>query len=725
MMKRFIFLILSISLILPFSVRGASAFVPESEMKAGLLQMLADFMPYATSLYTDAPDNSKGEKLGYFRANSAGQSNEDGVRTNADMAMVCAMVCEYGPGRVTLPEGLDYDSIRSMARKALAYGYSTHKANALAKCTDGRNWGSVSEADHVWESSLWTMSLAMASHFLKSDLTKEQKKLIYNMVKAECDYELERDIPAGYSRGDTKAEENGWEANVLACALGLYPNDRLAKKWFDRLRGFAINSYSIATDADDHTMIDPDRDKVTVADLYVGPCLFPDYTLQNHGYFHTSYQNVVMQELGESALVLQLFQGKKPKWRTNALMHNNSEVMTKVLAQLALADGELAMPNGNDWSMFLFDQITSYTTAACYLRDPDALMLENLAYKAIKSRQKTTPDGSWLMHSDIGPRRMGVQAHRVMMTYLMHDMASTADLEPTAWEDFRASVSEAKVFECQDIVRASTPDRFSIFSWSKGLRSYTGYFVPNDPDIAKIVVPYKAHNTGNILGWTVLDSCRTNAAADGECRFALRGDAYAAQGSLLCDDKSLRHDFAIYSTPGNAVMYLYRVTALKPSTLKHECGGVLAISVDPWLKDSRTLHSSEGEFTSDGAEPRTFTSPWVNVDNAIGVTVTGAAPLMRFGDKGISNSVGIARLIPVYTDTERALAEGEIVGSRGIAYYSGIDAATTATLAASTVDISDQLPEGWAGMTVQDPDGTKYALITNFRDEPIFLTLGK
>ena len=31
--------------------------------------------------------------------------------------------------------------------------------------------------------------------------------------------------------------------------------------------------------------------------------------------------------------------------------------MKEVLNWLALADGELAMPNGNDWSLFLYDQI--------------------------------------------------------------------------------------------------------------------------------------------------------------------------------------------------------------------------------------------------------------------------------------------------------------------------------------------------------------------------------
>lgn len=722
MIRRFVCLLMFAAIVCP-RLRAEGGFVAESEMKAGLLQMLADFMPYAASLYVDAPDNAEGESCGYFRANSAGASNEDGVRTNADMAMVCAMVCEYGPARMTLPQGLDFDTLRSMASKALTYGYSTHKANRLAPCTDGRHWGSVSVADHSWESSLWTMSLALASHFLRDDLTDAQKQRIYNMVKAECDYELERDIPWGYAGGDTKAEENGWEANVLACALGLYPDDPMAERWFDRLRRFAVNSYSIDTDADDRTVIDPDRDSATVADLHAGPCLFPDYTLQNHGYFHTSYQNVVMQELGESALALALLQGDKPKWRTNALMHNCPEVMSHVLAQLALADGELAMPNGNDWSMFLFDQITSYSTAACLLRDPNALMLENLAYKAIKSRQQTTPDGSWLMHSDIGPRRMGVQAHRVMMTYLMHALAPTASLTPTDWADFRQSVSTARVFDCQDIVKANTPERFSIFSWSEGLRSYTGYFVPNDPEIAKIAVPYKAHNTGNIIGWTALDSLPTNAAANGECRFGVRGDAYAVQGSLLCDDGALRHDFAIYSTPGNAVLYLYRITALRDATLRHHHGGPLAISVDPWLGESRTLHSDGADITTDGSEPLAISSNWVNVDNATGVTVAGPTPTMRFGDKQLSNSISMTILTPVYTDESRRIAPGDIVAERGIVYYSGIDAATTAALAPKTADISHLLPDGWAGMTATDPDGTRYALITDFTSEPIFLKL--
>ncbi len=70
----------------------------------------------------------------------------------------------------------------------------------------------------------------------------------------------------------------------------------MAPKWFERLREFAINSYSHKDDAHNTTVIDPHYDKKTVADLYKGQNLFDDfYTLQNHNFFHTSYQNVVIQ----------------------------------------------------------------------------------------------------------------------------------------------------------------------------------------------------------------------------------------------------------------------------------------------------------------------------------------------------------------------------------------------------------------------------------------------
>ena len=247
--------------------------------------------------YIEVGENGLGELCGAFKGENTMGSNEQGVRHNADFSMICAFLTKYARGKIHLPNGITWDELEQMARRSLAFAYSTHKANRLRRCADGRYWGSTSAQDYVWESSLWAFSVAYSAFFQWDKLDAGARRCVENLLKAECNYELQRTIPVGYV-GDSKAEENGWEADILAATLGLFPNDSLAPQWFERLRSFAVNSYSQVSDAHNHTVIDPHFDAKTIADLYLGPNLYDDYTLQNHNFFHTSYQNVVIQELG-------------------------------------------------------------------------------------------------------------------------------------------------------------------------------------------------------------------------------------------------------------------------------------------------------------------------------------------------------------------------------------------------------------------------------------------
>lgn len=704
-----------------------SAFVPEAEMKADLMQMLCDFTTYIVKDYKAcAAPNSLGETCGCFMGENTMGGNEQGVRPNADLSMICAFLSKYGPtSGATLPEGITWAQLEDLAQKTLVFAYSTHKANRLKVCAGGSYWGSTSKDDHVWESSLWAMSVAYSAFFQWDRLTEAQRGYIYAMLKAECNYELERTIPTGY-KGDTKAEENGWEADILAATLGLFPDDALAPQWFQRMREFAINSYSHPSDKQNQTVIDPERDDVTVAQLYKGQNLYDDYTLQNHNLFHTSYQNVVMQELGEAALALRLFQGEGAKWQTHALMHHNQEVQDSVLNWLALADGELAMPNGNDWSLFLYDQITSYTTQACFQRDANALMLENLAYKQIKARQKTTTDGSWLLRPDVGARRMGVEAHRVMMTYLMHDAFPTDDLVPTLWDDFNLRYAEARLLPCQNVVRAASKDRFTCFSWSDGLKSYTGYFAANSPDKNKIVVPYRANQTGNLTGWYEVDGRSTNAAPVVKGVYQLKGNSYAMNGEMNVNDKTLNNRFALYSTPGNALIYLDYVTALAPATITAEKGGLLAISTDELTKTQRTLYYGDDEIRHrqmDGSSLLTLATDWVNIDNQLAV-IGHNSKRMAFGDRGANNSIFTSKLYPMYSREKRTVAAGERVDSRHLVYYSGVTAEQTQRLA-QEVKALKPLVEGWNAVLAVDPDHTAYLLAANFKSATPEVSLGR
>ena len=691
-----------------------SAFVAEADMKGDLLQMLGNFSQYMKADFQDcvAP-NSVGELCGCFRGEATMASNERGVRPNADLSMVCAFLVKYGkPAGVVLPDGVTWSDLERIAMKSLVFAYSTHKANRLKVCSGGDYWGSTGADDHVWESSLWAMSVAYSAFFQWERLTSQQRDYIYRLLKAECNYELHRSVPTGYAV-DTKAEENGWEADVLAAALGLFPDDELAPQWFQRMREFAINSYSHPDDAHNNTIIDPDYDNTTVAELYRGQNLYSDYTLQNHNMFHTSYQNVVMQELGEAALALKLFQlGLKgvERWKSRALMHNNQAVMDEVMNWLATADGELAMPNGNDWSLFLFDQITSYTTQACFQRDANALLLENLAYKNIKARQSTTPDGSWLLRPDVGARRMGVQAHRVMMTWLMHELLPTADVTPVTWDTFLQQHRQTKYFETQNMVRSMTDARFTCFSWNDGIKDYSGVIVPNDIRTAKIMVPFRSHNTGNILG----TYSRGGNTAVVKGRYTFFNDAYAMNGLLLTGGGRIPQAFAFYSTSGNAVILIDALKADSPTTVTSEQGGTMGISVDAFTRQQRTIYHEEGVTMTDGAQLVTWQSPWANIDNAVGFVCKKADNQMAFGDRSDNNSVMTAKIYPSFSDAPSPV-DTVTNHLRSFVYYTGVTARQTSRLCRMTQDLSLQPthPEGWHGVVVPDPDGTQYLLLSN------------
>lgn len=704
-----------------------SEFVQEDVMKRDLLQMLADFTKYIVADWHPCVEpNSKGEVCGFFNGENSGGSNEQGVRPNADLSMVCAFLVKYGKTQgVALPKDVTWDEIELMAMQSLVFAYSTHKANRLKVCSDRRYWGSTSEKDVVWESSLWAMSVAYSAYFQWDKLTEEQRQYVYELLKAECNYELHRKVPTGY-KGDTKAEENGWEADVLAAMLGLFPDDALASQWFDKLRVFAVNSYSHKSDAENHSVIDEWYDGKTVSDLYLGNNLYDDYTLQNHNLFHTSYQNVVQQELGEAALAMKMFQKGlhgKEKWRTNALMHNCQEVQDSVLNWLALADGELAMPNGNDWSLFLYDQITSYSTMACFLRDRNALMLENMAYKYIKARQKTTEDGSWLLRPDVGARRMGVEAHRVMMTYLMHEMLPTGDMTPVEWGAFNKAYGEAKILPCQNIVRASTDSRFTCFSWSEGLKSYTGYFAANSPDKNKIVVPYRANNTGNILGWYEVEGKRTDAVPVVSGVYHLKGNGYVMNGELKTNDGALDNRFAIYSTPQNALIYIDDVQANEDCRINVEKGGLLAISTDELMKKKRTLYHKDPSRDTDrsgfvncevdGTVKQVFYGDWINIDNELGIVTKGVGKQMAFGDRTMNNSIYTSKLYPLYKDVSRQVKKGERVDARNVVYYSNQKASETMRMSKEMKSLKGLLPDGWNGVIAPDRD-CSWLLVSNF-----------
>lgn len=82
-----------------------------------------------------------------------------------------------------------------------------------------------------------------------------------------------------------------------------------------------------------------------------------------------------------------------------------------------------------------------------------------------------------------------------------------------------------------------------------------------------MIVPYRENNTGNFLGSYQVSGKSTNATPVVSGIYNLRGNSYTMNGELNMNDGTLNNRFAIYSTPGNAVIYTDYVRANAAATI--------------------------------------------------------------------------------------------------------------------------------------------------------------
>jgi hypothetical protein len=189
-------------------------------------------------------------------------------------------------------------------------------------------------------------------------------------------------------------------------------------------------------------------------------------------------------------------------------------------------------------------------------------------------------------------------------------------------------------------------------------------------------------------------------------------------GELQTNDAALNNRFALYSTPGNVVIYLDYVRANQNATITAEKGGLMAISVDELTKTSRKFYTEEsdgegGRITARQLDGSVFTklpASWVNIDNELGII--SSTQQIAFGDKANNNSINTAKLYTLYSDQSRQVKKGDVVDRRHVFYYSKVTAQETKEL--NELGDALQAEEGWNAAIAFDPDQTGYLLLSNF-----------
>ena len=67
----------------------------------------------------------------------------------------------------------------------------------------------------------------------------------------------------------------------------------------------------------------------------------------------------------------------------------------------------------------------------------------------------------------------------------------------------------------------------------------------------------------------------------------------------------------------------------------------------------------------------------------------------------------------MYSVQSESFTKGKVVDRAAVIYYSQVDSAQTKALAEQVVSLTEQLPEGWNGLTCADPDGSQYLIVAN------------
>ncbi|MBN2450896.1 MAG: discoidin domain-containing protein [Lentisphaeria bacterium] len=361
-----------------------------ADLPGDYLEVLRAFEPYAESVWQDTanpPDS------GYFGDGRSGGNG--GIRGTCGIALAYATLF-----RADSPT----DHRRERLIRALRYAAGTHRTGT-DRCVDGQSWGAS------WQSSLWAGSLGCTAVLMREHLPEDVLSACRRAVADEADARAAI-APASGFRGDSKAEENAWNSNVLCLAAAWLRDDPRREAWLDAARRYLANTYTA-----------PDSAEGTLGQWITTQTLTADFACENHGFFHPSYLMVSGMSLGDSWIMAALADPATAAALAPFAEHNVLPAWDCASA-LLLDSGETAYPAGLDWALHGYGQVSYLAWIGRHFDDPTARWAENRVARLLRQRQDTTDDGRFTGDSVAdGFYREAVMARRLALAYWHHRLA--------------------------------------------------------------------------------------------------------------------------------------------------------------------------------------------------------------------------------------------------------------------------------------------------------------
>lgn len=308
---------------------------PDFPSEADLVTLMCRHIRHIEKYWRDDPDD-----MGHFGSLDmsewmppGGPINEEVIRSMTQELMGYAVLYKNGafdPDLAGVSRGRLLDRLNRCLRWIAAH-HLTGDRRTTPLQWDGQ-WGDD------WESSLWAAQYGMAAHEVWDALDSDVREKVLRLLAFEADRFLGVTPPDGRWL-DTKAEENAWDAMLIAWAYCTQPDHPHAAEWLDRGKAFALNTFTTDRDRVDTGLIDGRA----VRDWVCTQTAHPDLTVENHGSFHPGY-------LGCGSLLLK---GRLAFLKTGIAppphyLYHIREVW-EVLRRFYLANGFSSYPSGQDW----------------------------------------------------------------------------------------------------------------------------------------------------------------------------------------------------------------------------------------------------------------------------------------------------------------------------------------------------------------------------------------
>lgn len=319
---------------------------PRGEDMRACPRMLLNSVRY--NLGWVATEYEKGEANGDY---VIADMEEHGIRMPSSAA--------YGVA-TALKTGIYDEKVVGVARRdALARVIKLVKAVTIKHKVNGHRegWGDS------WQSAAWAALVGTAGWLMWEDLDAETRRLVARAVEFEADRFVRPDYRVPYwngKGGDTKAEENAWNAMVLQLAVAMMPKHPQVPQWKRIGSELMVSAFAMKADAESNTTL---LDGRQVREWLGGYNMRDDGAVVNHGLIHCDYMTTVTLNL--KSFIIQSLAGQSVPETAD---FNAAKVYRCLVHQewpsppyqppggtmYSPGKAEVYYPNGTDWSRFRF-----------------------------------------------------------------------------------------------------------------------------------------------------------------------------------------------------------------------------------------------------------------------------------------------------------------------------------------------------------------------------------